>query len=99
MKKLKVKWSMNEYENLEKIPVDAGNLVEVIDSYFMLWNPPIETQIERLSQEWSDPNSDGTGSLTFVPTEICMMDKMSKELEEDIDNEIINLIGEMTNNV
>jgi len=71
---------------LTEIKVDAGNLEEVIikNSNFC-WFPNIDKQIERLTQEWFNPNSDGTGVLTY---DKFMVEMTIKFQEEIIDNKI-----------
>lgn len=89
MKMLKVKWGLNDGDPaidamVEEIKVDAGNIGEIIERD-VVWVPELDEQIERLVQEWSDPESDGTGVLTYSP----MMTESLKAITEEIDKEIL----------
>jgi len=98
-RKLKCNWSFDAKGDvisdalIEKVLVNAGNLEEVIDLGF-IWYPDIEEQIERLSQEWSDPNSDGTGFLTYNRITEIMTREMVREIDREILEDMKALAGE-----
>jgi hypothetical protein len=68
---------------IEKIPVNAGNIQDVISEYFS-WNPPLEEQIDRLVAEWMDPKSDGSGFLTHNKLSTIMVRDITKEIDQQI---------------
>lgn len=99
-KKLKVGWTIEEKDDvlsdllLGKIEVDAGNIEEVINSY-KVWHPKIEEQVERLAKEWMDPDSDGTGILTYN----ILSTKMAGEIKEEVDKGILDSIMALAANM
>jgi len=86
-RQIKLNWSFNEKQGdtihninsyLTKVPVNAGNLGEIVESR-PRWSPEIGEQVERLAQEWADPKSDGTGFLTYDGLTEMMTAEMTKE--------------------
>lgn len=91
MHKIKMKWTWDNscmsLGKLDKVEVDAGNIEEALNLDWV-WDPAINIQIERLVDEWSNPDSDGVGYLTYskIATE------MQREIRNEIDNEILRKI-------
>ena len=66
--------------------VNAANIEEVIEQLEerykkdvkrsgalpKLWIPPLDKQIERLTCEWSDPKSDGSGKLWYMSIHVTI---------------------------
>ena len=66
--------------------INAANIEEVIeqleDRYKKdvkrsgalpkLWIPPLDEQIEKLTREWSDPKSDGSGKLWYMSIHVTI---------------------------
>jgi len=95
-RQLRMKWSTEEQKDvlsddfLGKILVDAGNLEEIIDSeQIFSWSPDLEVQIERLADEWSHPDSNGTGFLTYSK----LSSIMAEEIRAEIDKQILDTIS------